>query len=178
MGLIDRKTIDLKQLAKNLKSLREQANLSILGLHVLSGFSDDHLRQLEKSNNSVVPNSSTLFDLATIYNVKIDDLINEKEIFLGEKLSHLENFFSKNINSPNYLFDKNFLPSFIKIKVLKLPEMKSGMRVSEIIKAFPDKKLNSKDLSRELNRLYRKGEIERFDKTGKGSVFYFKLKTN
>ncbi|KEO71652.1 helix-turn-helix domain-containing protein [Anditalea andensis] len=170
------KYIDLKRLAENLGSLREQANLSIMGLEVVIGFSSDHLRQLENENNTVYPNTSTLSAFATLYDVTIDDLLKKKDVKLGSNLTLLNNFFTKHTLNDEYKFDKNSLPSFIKKHVLTLPQMIEGIRVSEIMKLFPDRNLNSKELSRELNRLYIKGIIDKFDKTGKGSVFFYRLK--
>ncbi|MBD8490154.1 helix-turn-helix transcriptional regulator [Echinicola sp. CAU 1574] len=169
-------TIDLSQLAKNLKSLRIEAKLSIYGVEAATGFSSDHIRQLERTDNQVNPNTKTLLAYSNLYNVSIDDLLKKDNIGIGKDLTVLSQFKNENIMNKEYFHNKNSLPDFLLSKVLPHPEMKKGLKISEIISIFSDYDLKSKAVSREMSRLVEKGIVVKEDKTGTGAVFHYKTK--
>ncbi|MEP0712288.1 helix-turn-helix transcriptional regulator [Algoriphagus sp.] len=167
---------DLKILSENLKSLRKQALIKIKGIEAYLGIDGGHYRKYEYPDNEITPNVNTLSRISKFYGVTLDDLIKRKNLILGSDLTELESF--KKIYSafPEYFMDSLSVPDFIRLKVFPLSEMKSGLKVSEIIDLFPDEAINSKSLSRELSRMVNRGKLGREDSSGKRSVFIYKLK--
>lgn len=163
-------------LADNLKSLRKQARLTINGIDAYTNQSSDHIRQLENKGNQVTPNVNTLLPYSALYDVSVNDLLTKPNLKLGQNLQALETFRRTYKEFKNYFIDALSIPDFIRLKVLFLPQMKSGMKVSEIIDLFPDDSIESKPLSRELGRMVEKGILVREDPSGNGAVYLYRLK--
>lgn len=168
--------IDHRILAENLKSLRKQARLTINGIDAYTNQSSDHIRQLESIENKVTPNVNTLLPYSELYGVSVNEILTKPKLELGENLVKLEAFRRKYRHIKDYFIDALSIPDFIKLKILPLPEMRTGMKVSEIIDHFPDDNLKSKPLSRELGRMVEKGILVREDASGKGAVYVYRLK--
>lgn len=168
--------IDHAILADNLKSLRKQALLTINGIDAYTNQSSDHIRQLENKGNQVTPNVNTLLPYSVLYNVTVNDLLTKPNLKLGENLLELETFRRTYRDFKDYFIDALSIPDFIRLKVLTLPQLKIGVKVSEIIDLFPDEKVDSKSLSRELGRMVEKGILVKEDPNGKGAVYFYRLK--
>lgn len=167
--------IDHRILAENLKSLRKQALLTINGIDAYTNQSSDHIRQLEKKGNQVTPNVNTLLPYSELYDVTVNELLIKPNLKLGENLKKLEDFRRTNREFKDYFIDALSIPDFIRLKLLPLPQMKTGMKVSEIIDLFPDDCIESKPLSRELGRMVMNGTLVKEDPSGKGSVYFYRL---
>lgn len=168
--------IDHRILADNLRSLRKQALLTINGIDAYTSQSSDHIRQLENKGNKVTPNVNTLLPYSELYDVTVNALLTKPDLKLGTNLEELEAFRRKYKDFKDYFMDTLSTPDFIRLKILPLPEMKTGMKVSEIIDLFPDDNIESKPLSRELGRMVEKGKLVKEDASGKGAVYLYKLK--
>lgn len=168
--------VDLKRLAENLQSLRKQALITIKGIEAYTGNDGGHYRKYEYLDNEITPNINTLVRFSKFYGVTIEDLIEKNNLTLGSDLIELEKFKRKFGSFPEYFMSTLSVPDFIRLKLLPLPEMESGLKVSEIINLFPDEAINSKSLSRELSRMVTKGKLDRKDSSGKGAVYIYKLK--
>jgi transcriptional regulator with XRE-family HTH domain len=167
--------IDHRILANNLRSLRKQALLSINGIDAYTNQSSDHIRQLENIRNFVTPNVNTLLPYSVLYDVTVNDLLTKPDLKLGTNLEELETFRKKHKDFEDYFIDTLSTPDFIRLKILPLPQMKTGIKVMEIINLFPEANLKSKSLSRELSRLVEKGTLIREDLSGKRAVYIYKL---
>ena len=176
MAAKEKLKVDLKLLAENLKSLRKQALIKIKGIEAYAGIDGGHYRKYEYPDNEITPNVNTLSRISKFYGVTLDDLIKKKNLALGSDLTELESFKKKYSAFPEYFINSLSVPDFIRLKLLPLPEMKSGLKVSEVIDLFPDEAINSKSLSRELSRMVNKGELDREDSSGKGAIYIYKLK--
>lgn len=168
--------IDHAILADNLKSLRKQALLTINGIDAYTNQSSDHIRQLENRANKVTPNVNTLLPYSVLYDVTVNELLTKPNLKLGKNLEELEIFRRKFRDFKDYFIDTLSVPDFIRLKVLPLRQMKTGMKVSEIIDLFPDNNIESKPLSRELSRMVEKGALVKEDPSGKGAVYLYRLK--
>ncbi|WBL43557.1 hypothetical protein PBT90_02475 [Algoriphagus halophytocola] len=168
--------IDHRILADNLRSLRKQALLTINGIDAYTNQSSDHIRQLENKGNKVTPNVNTLLPYSTLYDVTVNDLLKKPDLKLGSNLKVLETFRRNYKDFKDYFIDALSTPDFIRLKVLPLPQMKAGMKVSEIIDLFPDDNIESKPLSRELGRMVEKGILVKEDSSGNGAVYLYRLK--
>lgn len=168
--------INHRILADNLKSLRKQALFTINGIDAYTNQSSDHIRQLENKENQVTPNVNTLIPFSKLYDVTVDDLLTKPDLKLGQNLQELETFRKKYRDFKDYFIDALSMPDFIRLKVLPLRQMKTGMKVSEIRDLFPDESIESKPLSRELGRMVEKGILVREDPDGTGAVYLYRLK--
>lgn len=167
--------VDLRRLAENLKSLRVQALIKIKGIEAYTGNDGNHYRKYENPENQITPNVTTLTQFAKFYGVTIEDLLEKRNLSLGSELSELEEFRMNYRSFPEYFMDSLSVPDFIRLKLIPLNELKSGLTVSDILKLFPDDPISSKSLSRELSRMVSKGKLEREDPSGKGAVYVYRL---
>nr|WP_143961310.1 helix-turn-helix transcriptional regulator [Litoribacter populi] len=170
-----RNKIDTSRLARNLKKLRQEANLTISGVHAATRISEDHLRRLEKIENQISPNSSTIQAFLTLYDVSYNSLTMKENAKLGAAPTFLDKFKKNNITTKAYFLSNKSIPKLLSETLKEHPQMRKGMTVSEILTLFPNARLTSKQVSNALKQLVKKNYLLREDPAGTKSVYIYKI---
>lgn len=169
-------------IAAQLKSLMLQADLTIEGLSEAAGLSTHTIAKILKGQTRVSP--TTVEKLTGLFGISASALMSSDPIELA-KQGHsdtLEEFFESNEANLKYFLSRakdNVVAHFIKTVLVNDSFLNEGRRVREIaeyIRTHPpyQKNFNPKVIAKVLDRLVKAGKLQKEDKTGKGSVYYYR----
>lgn len=166
----------------NVKSLRKQAGLTIEGLTFALSISISYTLMIERGAANI--SAKLAKKIADFFDIGVAQLYTDKPIKLKTplRLPAIAKFYAENDKNAKFFIHRRSeysVASFVR-NVLLLDSFISDEEhtVGEIAEhSFEHYKrdLDSKELSRELRRLYLKGILQRQDKFGNGSVYLYRL---
>ena len=162
----------------------KQADLTIVGIAEGTNLSTLTIRKILKAETRA--SQATLDKIATFFDIKIEQLYSEKYIKLKrlEEISCLKEFYINNSSNNTYFISRakeNVVAHFLKNELIYDDFFNKGRRAREIaqyIELNPKygKTFEPKVIAKELDRMFKKGLLNREDKTGEGAVFYYSIK--
>ncbi|NRF41127.1 helix-turn-helix domain-containing protein [Pedobacter foliorum] len=167
---------------KQITSLLAQSGISIVGLAQAIEMSVNHLRTIKNGKASI--SSKTAGKIADFFEVELGDLFSSKILKLKKwkDIKTIRAFYNANEHNPQFFLHRrgeNSVAFFLNKSILPSGFLFNEKEVNEIksfIKNEFNKDFTSKELSRQLNRLVDSGILTRQDKTGRKSIFLYKLK--
>jgi|GEM_PF-3198274 len=169
-------------IAAQLKSLMEQADLTIEGLSEAAGLSTHTVSKILKKQTHISP--KTLGKLTDLFGVSASAFMSTEKIRLNAPAysEMLESFHHNNEANTKYFRSKakeNVVAHFMTHILVHDPFLDQGRRVREIadyIRTNPayQKDFNPKVIAKVLDRMSKAGALKKEDKTGKASVYYYK----
>jgi transcriptional regulator with XRE-family HTH domain len=165
-----------------IKSLLSQSGLSIVGLAHAIEMSVNHLRTAKNGKASI--SGKTAGKIADFFGIEIGVLFSARDFRLKklENIENLQRFYIDNENNPQFFVRRkgeNSVAHFLKEILLPSGFFSERREVNEIqsfIKKHYKRDFTSKELSRQLTRLFDAGMLIREDKTGNRSIFLYKNK--
>lgn len=180
MSEIDYKTT----LKKHLTSLMQQTDLTIEGIAEGAKLSSLTIRKI--LNRKTSASQITLNKIANFFNIKLEKLYSEKPIKLTKLDENpiLRDFYDTYMSNNTYFHSRskeNVVAHFMKNELIFDEYLTVGRRAKDVanyIKITPKyrKNFDSKVIAKALERMFNQGLLEREDRTGKGAVFYYKVK--
>lgn len=171
-------------LQKHLTNLMKQADLSIIGIAEASTLSTITIRKILTAKTRA--SQITLNKIASLFNIKIEKLFSDKEIKLKrlDEIPLLKEFYKTNASNNTYFASRakeNVVADFLRKILIYDDFLKVGRRAKEVayyVKQNPkySKEFDPKIIAKALERMYRDGLLDREDKTGKNSVFFYSIK--
>lgn len=168
---------------KQVTSLLDQTGISIVGLAIGTEISLNHLRKIKKGTASI--SSKTAEKIAKFFGVGVDVIFSAELYKLeeSENKGNVEKFYKENVNNHKFFVDRQQEESvayFIGKKLIPsqfFAEHREVNYVKKYIKEEYNLDFSSKEISQHLTRLSEKGILTKEDKTGKKSIYLYKLKS-
>ncbi len=171
-------------LQKHLKSLMKQADLSIIGIAEATNLSTITIRKILMAKTRA--SQITLNKIASLFSIKIEKLFSEKEIKLKrlDEIPLLKEFYKNNASNNTYFTSRakeNVVADFLRNTLIYDDFLKIGRRTKDVanyIKHTPkyNKEFEPKVIAKAFERMYKEGLLNREDKTGENSVFFYSAK--
>ena|SRR5690554_5603116 len=168
-------------IAAQLKSLMEQADLTIEGLSEAAGLSSHTIAKILKMQTRISP--KTLDKLTDLFGISAAALMSADKIELPVQAysEALEDFRNSNEANSRYFRSRakeNVAAHFMRTVFVYDPYLNEARRVKEIteyIRTNPayQKDFNPKVIAKVLDRMVRAGTIQKEDRTGKKAVYYY-----
>ncbi|MEO6520558.1 MAG: helix-turn-helix transcriptional regulator [Mucilaginibacter sp.] len=164
---------------RNVTSLRTQASLTIEGLTFALSISISYTLMIERGKANISSKLAT--KIANLFGIEVAQIYSAKKINLKapQSISPIEKFYDENKQNAKFFIHRRneySVASFVRNILLLDPVMNSEHTVGEI-KEYCAKKykreLDSQELSREIRRLFLKNILQRRDKFGNGSVYFY-----
>lgn len=169
---------------KQLRSLLQQAGITIVGLADAIDMSVNHLRTIRADKASI--SSRTAGKIVDFFNIEVSQLFSAKPIKIKNirSIPTIKRFYEENVGNSQFFIrqrKENSLMHFLRTELLKSKYFEEEHDVGEIRKHCKEKyqrNFTSKALSAQLVRLAEEGALVRRDKFGNGSVYLYKLTAN
>lgn len=169
---------------RQLRSLLQQAGITIVGLAYAIDMSVNHLRTIRTGKASI--SSRTAGKIADFFYIEVSQLFSVKPIKIKniKSIPTIKQFYEENVGNPQFFTNQikdNSLMHFLRTELLKSKYFEEEHDVGEIRKHCKEKyqrNFSSKALSAQLVRLAEEGALVRRDKFGNGSVYLYKLRIN
>lgn len=177
----DKDQLRAKTLGSQIESLLEQSGISIIGLASAINMSVNHLRTIKQGKASSI-STKTAGKIADFFGIEIGDLFFSQPIILRnlEEISTIQAFYEENEKNPKFFEARkreNSVAYFLKNDLVPsgyFSEPREVYQVKEYAKEEFNKDFDSKEISRQLNRMVESGELEKQDKTGNKSIYVYK----
>ncbi len=160
----------------------QQADLTIYGLAEGTNLSTHTINRILKQRTNI--SSGSAKKIAEFFEIPVDKIFSDSPIKL-KKIEHIPRVYKfHSENSGNHIFfiskaKEGKVATFIREKLLQDPFLNEGKRsrdIADYIKKSYKKSFDTKVVAKALERLYRDGALSREDKTGKNSVFYYRIR--
>ncbi len=179
----DKDQLRAKTIGSQIESLLKQSGISIIGLASAISMSVNHVRTIKQGKASSI-STKTAGKIADFFGIEIGDLFSSEPIKLNnlEELATLQAFYKENENNPKFFEARkgeNSIAYFLKNTLVPsgyFREQREVYQVREYAKKEFNKDFDSKEISRQLNRMVESGELEKEDKTGNKSIYVYKNK--
>lgn len=179
---MEKKDALLETIAAQLQSLMDQADLTVEGLAEAAGLSTHTISKILKKQTRI--SSKSVDKLTDLFGISASALMSPAKIELNrhpypDALADFRHSYEANSNYFRSRAKENVVAHFIKSVLVNDPYLEEGRRVKEIaryIRTHPayQKEFNPKVIAKVLDRMAKAGTIEKEDKTGRGSVFYYR----
>jgi transcriptional regulator with XRE-family HTH domain len=169
--------------SNNLNALMQRYDLTATGVAAGANLEVHSVNRILSKTTNISTQSAK--KLATFFGITIDKIFSESKI----KFQNLDNtptlkqFYEDNILNTTYFQSKakeNVVAHFLKTRLINDSILLEGKRASYItmhIKEKYKKDFDPKVVAKVLYRMSQVGLLEREDKTGKGSVYYYSIKS-
>lgn len=181
MSKIDLETAEI--VAKNLRTLMNHYDLTEHGVESGAGVEVHTIVKILDCKTNVA--IRTAKKISVFFGITLDLLFSSKPL----KLSKLENtptvkkFYEENRLNKKYFESRkkeNIVADFLRNILVLDPEFNHYNRagaITEYINKTYSKSFKAKTVAKELSRLFKEGLVERTDRTGEGSVYYYRRKS-
>jgi len=181
---MDEKDSLKETIAVQLRSLMDQADLTIEGLSEAAGLSTHTIAKILTKKTNVSPKS--IHKLTKLFSISAAELMSPSKIVLNKQAypEMLENFnrsYEANLKYFGSKAKENTVAHFVKTTLINDPYLNKGRRVKEVaeyIRKNPkyQKDFDPKVIGKALERMWKAGIINREDRTGRGSVYFYSRK--
>jgi len=181
MSKIDIETATI--VADNLTSLMNHFDLTPYGVEAGADVEIHTIAKILRRTTNI--STRTAKRLSMFFEITIDTLFSARPLKLkkAENVPTIKQFHVDNALNPKYFISKqkeNVVAQFLRDIVIHDPILNEKKRSGIIAKHVNEtygKSFDPKTVAKELARMYEEELIDREDKTGKKSVFYYGLKT-
>lgn len=181
MSKIDLQTATI--VANNLTSLMNHYDLTPYGVEAGAGVEIHTIAKILRKTTNI--STFTAKKLSNFFEITIDALFSSRPLKLKrpDNVPTIKQFYADNVLNPKFFISKqkeNVVAQFLRTVLIYDPHLNEKKRSGIIAKHINNtygKSFNPKTVAKELARMYEEELIDREDKTGKGSVFYYGLKS-
>lgn len=179
MSKIDHHTAQI--VANNLAFLMKHYGLTVYGIEAGTGIEVHTINRILSKRTNISTGSAK--KLADFFGITVDVLFSSKPIKVKkiDNTPSIKRFYEENPLNNKYFQSRqkeNVVARFLRTVLVNDPYLNEGRRAGNIsshIKNLYKKDFNRETVNKELARMYQEGILQREDKTGKGSVYYYSL---
>lgn len=173
--------VTAENVAKQLHSLMQQADLTVYGLAEGARLSTHTVNRILKKKTNL--SSGSAKKLALFFSIPLEKIFSDSLVKLKkiENIPSIYEFHKTNSENDIYFiskFKENKVATFIKETLVYdsfINEGKRSKEISEYILKVYGKDFDPKVVAKALERLYNENVLNRDDKTGAASVYYYSL---